>query len=75
MALLLNFLMETVTFKSGLLNLFLDSSGFTGQATQVIKFGTSNVATSFHFDTCNQRAVCLEHALNTFTVRHFSNGK
>src|SRR5262245_59061101 len=57
------------------LDLFLDAGSLAAEIAQVIKLGPADIATSFHLDFSDSRAVRLEHALYALAVRNLSDRK
>ena len=61
--------------KLDLSQFFLDASCFTGQVTQVVQLGFTNVTATFHCHAVDLRAVGLESTLYANTVGDFTNSE
>ena len=62
--------------KKSLLNPAIGGTSMrTGEVTQVVQFGATNLAVFVHRDLLNERAVHGENTLNADITRHLANGE
>ena len=58
-----------------LVKLFLDSRRTTASLSQVIQLGLAHITTTLHGNRLNEWTMKLEGSLNTYAVRHLSQGE